>query len=179
MNEISFTPFPILHTEHFILRPLKMDDSNEIFELRSNNSVNEFLDRKKAETIDDAFSFIQKINEAIDRNESILWAISSESASKLLGTICLWNISRKDAQAEIGFELLPVNQGRGIIQEVIPEIIKYGFDVMKLRSIKAELTPRNVKSVRLLEKYQFEKITDDERDLVVYALKKKQLSLRV
>src|SRR5258706_3881866 len=158
MNKISFTPFPILNTAHFILRPLRMDDANEIFELRSNDSVNEFLDRPKAKTIDDAHQFIQKIYERIGRNESILWVVSSESNPKLLGTICLWKISWENSEAEIGYEVLPVNQGKGIMQEVIPKIIEYGFDVMKLRSIMAELSPHNVKSVKLLEKYKFEKI---------------------
>src|SRR6266513_1433187 len=100
MNEISFRPFPVLYTAHFILRPPGMDDANEIFQLRSNDSVNEFLDRSKAKTIDDAHQFIQKIHEGIDRNECILWVIGSESNSKLLGTICLWKISWENAQAE-------------------------------------------------------------------------------
>jgi ribosomal-protein-alanine N-acetyltransferase len=172
MNEICFTPFPYLHTRHFILRPLEMDDANEIFDLRSNDSVNEFLDRPKANTIDDAYRFIQKISEGIDKGQSILWVVSSESNPKLLGTICLWKISWENAQAEIGYEVLPVNQGKGIMQEVIPKIIEYGFDVMKLRSIMAELSPRNVKSVKLLEKYNFEKIAGDE-ELVLYTLANK------
>jgi ribosomal-protein-alanine N-acetyltransferase len=177
MNENFFTPFPYLHTANFILRPLEMDDAHEIFELRSNDSVNEFLDRPKANTIDDVYRFIQKINEGLDRGQSILWVVSSESNPKLLGTICLWKISWENSEAEIGYEVLPVNQGKGIMQEVIPKIIEYGFDVMKLRSIMAELSPRNVKSVKLLEKNKFEKIAGDE-DSVVYALKKNKNHLK-
>jgi len=170
MNEICGMAFPDLTVEQFCLRQLTLADENEIFELRSSDSVNEFLDRPRAKTIDDVRQFIHKIDEGLAKNESILWAISLKDDPKLLGTICLWKISRENATAEIGYELLPINQGKGIMQKVIPKIIEYGFNVINLRSIAAELSPNNVKSVKLLEKYKFEKILSDESDTVVYAL---------
>jgi ribosomal-protein-alanine N-acetyltransferase len=174
MNEIKFMPFPALTAGHLFLRQLTMNDANEIFELRSNASVNEFLDRPKAQTIDDAYQFIERINDGISKNASILWAVSSESDATLLGTICLWKISWEQKEAEIGYELLPVNQGKGIMQEVIPKIIEYAFSVMQLRSINAELSPHNIKSVNLLEKYGFEKISGDEKGAtVIYTLTNK------
>lgn len=42
------------------------------------------------------------------------------------------------------------------MQEVIPVVIKYGFEVMKLHSIDGEVDPRNVKSIKLMEKNGFQ-----------------------
>ncbi len=177
MNKICFTPFPSIATERFNLRPLTIEDENEIFALRSDDSINEYLDRPKANSIDDARKFIYKIIEGISQDESIFWVISSKDNPALAATICLWKISKEHATAEIGYEVLPRFQGKGIMQEVIPKIIEYGFETLKLNAIEAELSPRNLKSVRLLEKYGFvrkdnaNKTGEEENpDSVVYTL---------
>jgi Acetyltransferases, including N-acetylases of ribosomal proteins len=81
---------------------------------------------------------------------------------------------KRDATAEIGFELLPENHGKGIMQEVIPRVIQFGFEEMKLETIEAEVSPRNLKSVRLLEKNNFTlaAVNEENPDSVVYALKR-------
>ena len=113
MTQISFTPFPDLATERLTLRQLNSEDER----------VNEFIDRKKARTIEDARKFIQNINEGIARNKWIYWAITLIGKSTLIGTICLWKISNDRSKAEIGFELLPGYQGKGIMQETLSGII--------------------------------------------------------
>ena len=76
-------------------------------------------------------------------------------------------------KAEIGYELLPENHGKGIMQEVIPRVTQFGLEEMKLQTIEAELSQRNLKSVRLLEKNNFKlvEVNEENPDLVVYALK--------
>ena len=59
------------------------------------------------------------------------------------------------------------------MQEVIPEVIRFGFENMKLHSVEAELSPRNVKSVKLLEKNGFTiktEFNNGNPDSVIYAL---------
>ena len=169
MNKISFTPFPNLNSEHLILRQLKIEDENEIFALRSDDRVNKFLDRPRAKTIEDARKFIHKINEGILRNKWVYWAITLKNSSKLIGTICLWEISKKQSKAKIGFELLPDYQGKGIMQEVLSTIIEYGFKNMKLHSIEGDVAPDNTKSIKLLKRNCF--IYDRKlKDTVIYSL---------
>jgi ribosomal-protein-alanine N-acetyltransferase len=174
MIDISFTPFPFLATENYALRNLLADDEQEIFALRSSDEINKYLDRPKAHTLDDARNFITKIINSTAKNEAIFWAVTPKGGTKFLGSICLWKISRKDATAEIGYELLPENHGKGIMQEVIPRVIQFGFEEMKLETIEAESSPRNLKSVRLLEKNNFKvaEVNEDNPDLVVYALRR-------
>src|SRR6266550_5375947 len=174
MIQIQFTPFPELTTARFRLRQLTKDDENEIFALRSDDFINQYLDRPKANTLDDARNFISKITNGIAKNEAIFWVVTPRDEARFLGTICLWKISKEEAKAEIGFELLPENHGKGIMQEVIPRIIQFGFEEMKLQTIEAELSPRNLKSVRLLEKNNFKlaEVNEENPDSVVYALKR-------
>ena len=51
MRTYSFTPFPVLSTERFILRQLSINDTNKIFLPRSDSEVNKYLDRPIANSI--------------------------------------------------------------------------------------------------------------------------------
>ena len=155
MLNINFNPFPGLTTERLILRQLSIEDEHEIFFLRTDESVNKFLDRDKANTIEDAREFINKINDGVTKNESILWAITFKNNNKLIGTICFWKISKQLDKAEIGYELLPDFQGKGIMQEAMAVVIKYGLEQLKLHTIEAELSNKNLQSVKLLERNGF------------------------
>ena len=172
MIDVSFTPFPFLATQNYALRNLTPEDEREIFALRSSDEINKYLDRPKAHTLDDARNFINKITNGIAGNEAIFWVVTPKGESKFLGSICLWKISREDAKAELGFELLPENHGKGIMQEVIPRILQFGFEEMKLQTIEAELSPRNLKSVRLLEKNNLKlaEVNAENPDSIIYAL---------
>jgi ribosomal-protein-alanine N-acetyltransferase len=170
MHNISFTPFPNLTTEHYYLRKLEMSDENEIFAIRSDESVAKYLDRPKAKSVEEARQFIEKINNGITNNESVYWVITLKNGTKFIGSICLWNISREQSKAEIGFELFPAYQGKWIMQEVIPVVIEFGFNVMKLDLIEGEVDPENIKSIKLMEKFGF--VYDKKlEDTVVYTLK--------
>lgn len=170
MSENYLPPFPVLKTTRFVLRQLTQRDEAEIFILRSDESVLEYLDIPEAKSLDDARKFINKINSGnSNNNEWVYWAISFKNEPKLLGTICLWNISQDESKADIGFTLLPEFQGKGIMQEVIPAVLEYGITEMKLRKIHGEVSPGNIKSVKLLEKFGFI-CTGESENTLVYTL---------
>lgn len=164
-------PFPNIITERLSLRQLKIEDENEIFVLRSDERVLKYLDIPIAKTIDDARNFIEKINNGIINNEWIYWGITLKNKTKLIGTICIWNISKDGLTADIGYVLHPDFQGRGIMREALIKVINYGFEIMKLKSIDADLDPNNFKSIKLLEKngFLYNRISDNG---VIYSVVK-------
>lgn len=176
MREINFSPFPELTTKHFILRELNEYDDNEIFGLRSDDRVCQYLDRPKAELIEDAQNFIDKVKTGIANKEVIFWVIRTIVSPELVGTVCLWKISPEHSKAEIGFELLPKHWGKGIMQEVVPAVIEYGFEILKLLSIEAEVDPFNLKSIVILEKSGFIFNRKNEKT-VIYSLLNEKLAI--
>ena len=157
MGNRNFKPFPVLKTERLILRQLVSSDANEIFALRSDPNVNKYLDREPAKSMDDAKTFIQIINENIQRNDSIYWAITLCDTDKLIGTICLFDFSDDNEMAEIGYELLPGWQGKGIMQEATSKVIDFAIQCIGFNSIKEYTHVENQSSTRLLEKFNFKK----------------------
>ena len=85
------------------------------------------------------------------------WAICLTETDQLIGTICLWNFSEDRSRAEIGYELLPAFQGKGIMQEAVEAILAFGFEKLSLHGIEAIPTSDNKASIRLLEKNHFVK----------------------
>jgi ribosomal-protein-alanine N-acetyltransferase len=155
MLELNFSPFPILTTERLTLRNLNQEDAERILQLRSDESVNKYLDRPKARTLDEARSFITKINAAISQNQTLYWGICFKNELEILGTVCLWNISLEKQTVEIGYELLPSMQGQGIMQEALPAVIRFAFDRMQISMIEAVLHRDNIRSINLLLKNYF------------------------
>ena len=178
---INFKPFPHLITDRLSLRRITIEDANEIYFLRSDKHINKYLDRPKATSIEDANNFIKKKNYMIENNECIDWAISFKNNSRLIGSICLWNISKEENKAEVGYELLPDFQKQGIVQEALSEVINFGFDVMKLQTIEAYTHKENLQSTKLLEKFNFTRDLEAEAKIdrtvdpnnVVYTLFRK------
>ena len=155
MLTIQNTPFPTLNTERLTLRLLTYADDHALFRLRSDGRVNRFLDRPPTTTLGDARTFIEKIETAIKNGESFYWVIALKNEDALIGTICYWNLVKEDDQAEIGYELHPDFQGKGIMQEAITAVLRFGFEQLKLKTITAFPRQDNRKSIQLLEKNNF------------------------
>jgi ribosomal-protein-alanine N-acetyltransferase len=166
----NFTPFPVLETERLTLRQLRSSDDNEIFALRSNDHVNKYLGRRPSKSIDDAKAFIHTINENIRRNDSVYWAITLNGSDKLIGTICLFDFSDDNLKAEIGYELLPDRQGKGIMREATSKVIDFGIQHIGLNSIEAYTHSENQSSTRLLEKLNFKKDSTADENFTIFKL---------
>ena len=168
-----FAPFPILKTERLTLRQLVITDEHEIFTLRSDSEINKYLDRQVSNTIDDARDFINKINESINKNDSIYWAITLGDKNILIGTICLFSFSDENGKCEIGYELLTNFQGQGIMKEAAEKVLDYAFNTIKVQKIEASFHRDNQRSIKLLEKLLFKNSNEFDKtnpELIRYHL---------
>ncbi len=181
MQQQNLSQFPTLTTERLILRRLGLDDAPEILKLRSDERVNQYLDRPITTTHNEAEDFINKIEAGINKNGWFYWAISLKDDIKLIGTICLWNIDNENATIEIGYELHPDYQGMGLMQQALLKVVEYGFQILEFKTIVAYPNSANERSVRLLEKNNFRRdpVLEDEfyknepsAKEVIYSLKK-------
>lgn len=156
---LNFNPFPNLTSQRFILRAPALYDDETIAALRSDPRVNQFLNRAPTTTVAQARQFIEKIQANNAANQSFYWVITTKESDVPIGTICYWNIVPEQDQAEIGYELQSAFFGKGIMQEVLPVVIQFGFEQLHLQKITAFPAVGNERSVKLLERYHF--IVDD------------------
>lgn len=185
---LNFNPFPVLETERLILRQVSEKDIDEIFFLRSDPKILQFLGRDPAINADEALRFIKMINELEKNNEGITWGIVLKPHNKLIGTICYWNIMKGHYRAEVGYGLHTAFQGKGIMQEALQEVLRYGFETINLHSAEARTDPKNISSIKLLERNHFIReglfkedffYKDNFLDTAVYSLLKKNYATNI
>lgn len=179
MLTLNFDPFPVLKTERLLLRRLTDADTQAMFAIRSNPEIMKYVPRPIAQSPQDALDHITMINEKIDRNEGINWAITIIGKPEMIGVIGHYRIKPENYRAEIGYMIVPGNHGKGFVTEAIAATVAYGFDSMKLNSIEALIDPANAASARVLEKNNFVKeahlrenefFEDRFLDTVIYSL---------
>lgn len=182
MKPISFLPFTNLESERLLLRQITPDDVQEVFELRSNPETMKFIPRPLVTSHEEALGHIKMIQDKIESNEGINWAITLKPDNKLLGIIGHYRIKWEHFRSEIGYMLLPEAHGKGVATEAIQLIIDYGFNKMKMHSLEGIIDPENTGSARVLEKNGFVKEAHFKEneffegkfiDSVIYSLLKK------
>ena len=151
----SFLPFQNLESDRLSLRQISNADIDEVFELRSNPETMKYIPRPLLTSKEEALYHIKMIQDKIEANEGINWAVTLKGSSKLIGIVGHYKIKWEHFRSEIGYMILPEYNGNGIVSEVVGLLIDYGFNQMNLHSVEAIIDPRNTASARVLEKNKF------------------------
>lgn len=159
VNKLNFNPFPTLKTDRLLLRQLVVNDDERIFEYQSNEENFEFVDMPIYTSIEETQNYVTKMNAGVSSNQWIIWGIADAKTNSVLGTISIWNISTEQSKAELGYGLFPGSLGKGIMNEALVKVVEYGFEIMGLKTIEAYTNAMNHKSIALLERNQFTKIS--------------------
>lgn len=167
-------PFPELKTERLLLRKVQSSDKHRVHYFRSDKEITKFIKRPQPQTLETAIVHIQKITEEFELNKSVSWGITLKDSPEMIGSICLWNFSEDRKTAEVGYDLDPKFQGKGIMREALKAVVDFGFQKMDFKTIEAYTDYRNIPSKRLLEQFGFIPSPDikdpDNQDNVVYYL---------
>lgn len=156
MKRMIRIPFPDLLTNRLLLRKLEPADAVAVYALRSNPEVNRFVIRPPITGLEDGIRFIHRINSSVSEGDCLFWAVVPKQSDDLIGTICLWNWNNLHHQAEIGFELLPSWQGKGLMHEAISKVLPFAFDELKFEKIEAWIHSANRPAIQLVVKNGFE-----------------------
>ena len=151
----SFLPFQNLESDRLLLRQINNADVDEVFKLRSNPETMKYIPRPLLTSKEEALYHIKMIQDKIEANEGINWAVTLKGSSKLIGIVGHYKIKWEHFRSEIGYMILPEYNGKGIVSEVVGLLIDYGFNQMNLHSVEAIIDPGNTASARVLEKNGF------------------------
>lgn len=182
MTPYNFIPFPNLESNRLTYRAVEKTDINEVIALRGNAENMQYIPRPLVTNIDEALDHIKMIQDKIDSNEGINWAITEKGNDKMIGIIGHYKIKPEHFRCEIGYMLLPDYQNKGYVTEAIQTVLSYAFHNMKMNSVEALINPRNTASERVLQKNGFIKeahLIENEYyngnfiDTVIYSLLKR------
>ena len=155
-----------------------------IFDIRTNELVNKYLDREPEHTLDEVLNHIKRVQLSFDEKSGINWVLYTKTENKLIGYVGLWRFEKEHNRAEIGYVLHPVYWGKGFMKEAIDRVALFAFGPLEFHSIEANINPGNASSENVLKKCGFKKeayfrenyfYKGKYLDSVIYSLLKKDI----
>lgn len=156
-NPRVFDTFPVLETKRLMLRDIRLDDARQIFEMRSNSRVNEFIARPTMVSETDANDLVTRTIKAYKQKLAIGWAGVLKDGNGIIGTCGFNSIEAHNMHAEIGGEMATEYWGKFLAQEAVHAIIAFGINEMNLQTIEAKVSPLNRSAIYVMEKMGFVK----------------------
>jgi ribosomal-protein-alanine N-acetyltransferase len=151
----AFATFPVLHTERMNLRAVTEDDAPDIFRIMADPLAMRYFGRVPMTDLSEAVQRAKSCEAAFQECTGIRWALALKEQAGYIGSCGYWRIVNEHHRAEIGYELAPECWGRGLMPEALAAILHFGFSLMGLHSVEANIHPDNIGSRRVLEKLGF------------------------
>lgn len=158
LRDAVFSSFPVLETERLRLRASVPTDASAMLTVLSSEDVCRYYDLSPLTLVGEAAALIANRAAAFAREERIRWVLALREDDVVIGSCGLSRWDEKAAQAEVGYELAPAEQGRGLMREALTAVLGFGFERMRLRRIEANVVPGNEPSLGLLRQLGFREI---------------------
>ena len=101
MLQLNFSPFPILESERLRFRRLTNEDAPEIIVLRGNPETMKFIPRPLVVDTEGALAHIKMINDKIDENIDINWAVTEKGSDKCIGIMGFYRTRPEHFRTEL------------------------------------------------------------------------------
>ena len=145
----------ILYTERLILRPWEESDAESLYEYAKNPEVGPIAGWPVHTSVENSREIIRDVLSAEET-----YAVCLREDNKAIGSVGLMigehsNLDLPEEEGEIGYWIGVPFWGRGLIPEAVQELIRHGFEDLKLKRLWCGYFDGNIKSRRAQEKCGF------------------------
>ena len=157
-----------IHTERLLLRSIRLDDAETIFNYRSDSIENRYQGWVPKK-IDDVYDFIKnKVSSKIDVIDTwYQFVIIRKDNNELIGDIGVHFIDSDKKQVEVGCTLNKKYQRKGYATEALRQTIDYLFSKFNKHRIITSIDPENIKSIGLVEGLGFRKEAHFKKSILI------------
>lgn len=150
---------PRLETPRLRLRELAEDDASALFALYSDPETMRYWSCPAYQDPAQALGLIRSIHRGQQAGELVEWGVVARGADRLAGTLTLHQLDEGNRRAELGFLLGRPWWGQGLMREAAEAALAFAFaaDGLDLHRLEADTDPRNLASIRLLERLGFQR----------------------
>jgi RimJ/RimL family protein N-acetyltransferase len=148
---------PTIKASRVSLRLLTEADVDGLYSIFSHPEVMRYWSTPPLANRDAAVELLKGIQDSFARQTMLKWGVARNEDNVLLGTATLFNLSFENGRAEIGYGLGRPYWGSGYMNEALQVLIEYSFKELNLRRLEADADPRNIKSLRTLERLGFQR----------------------
>ena len=144
---------PKIETKRLILRPISINDIDNVFEYAKNPLVGPNAGWKPHANKNETEVFVKYAIKKREFGQPGIYAIIFKEDEKMIGTIEIHSFNQY--KGEIGFVLNPDYWAKGIIVEAAKAVIVYGFEILHLKRLQYGYFQYNTRSKRVCEKLGF------------------------
>ena len=143
-----------IETERLRFRPYEASDRSTLLELFGRPEVTRYLPFGPAtEDTVDAILERRLARTAIEHEGDGLLALAVlRDTGVPVGELMLRYTSEEHRTGEIGWSIHPDHQGQGLATEGARAFLRLGFEGLDLHRVTAECDPRNIASIRVMER---------------------------
>jgi RimJ/RimL family protein N-acetyltransferase len=149
--------FPTLTTTRLVLRETTPGDVDAVFEMESDPVAMRYWSRPPMTDIAEARASVERAMGHFAARTGIRWMIALAADDRALGHVAVFSFNEQSGRADIGYGLARRNWGQGYMHEALIAVVDYSFGPLGLRRLEADIDPRNLASVRALERLGFER----------------------
>jgi len=143
----------IMETNRLIIRPLSVSDAEDMYEYSKNPNVGPNAGWMPHESVKETRKIIRKVFLV----QPYVFGMVLKSNGKLIGTLGLIADPKREYEKVkmLGYAMSEDYWGNGYMTEACEEVIRYGFEDLKLEMISCYCYPFNINSSNVMKRLGF------------------------
>jgi RimJ/RimL family protein N-acetyltransferase len=146
---------PTLERGRLRLRPFAPRDIADVYALYADRDAVRYGYAPPMRDLDDAARVIQQTLDCARERTLFHFGVAEREPDRIIGHATLFKWDGEQRRIEIGYSIRRDLWGRGLGAEAAALLIDFAFERLGVRRIEADTDPRNLASMRVLEKLGF------------------------
>lgn len=145
-----------IQSERLLLRPVREEDAEGLLPMYSDNSIYRYRPGMPRTSSESVKKVIRRFRQNMEQRENAAFTILDRiSQEKVMGLVEVFHLDPRVEQAEIGYTIVPMYQGKGIATEAIGDITDYLIKEIGFNRVRATAHVENAASHKALLKNGF------------------------
>ncbi|MGI8898897.1 MAG: GNAT family N-acetyltransferase [Pyrinomonadaceae bacterium] len=147
---------PTINASRVSLRWITEEDVDALYRIFSHIEVMRYWSTPPLADRNAAVKLLHEIHDGFRHQTLLKWGIARHKDDALIGTTTLFNLDLNNHRAEIGYGLDRAHWGNGYMNEALQALLAYAFNELALHRIEADVDPRNIASIKTVERLGFQ-----------------------
>ena len=147
-----FSHMPTLQTQRLLLRPMRVSDTDDMYEYAKDPEVTRYLLWRPHTCREYTRSYLEYLAGRYRLGAHYEWAMIHRESGRMIGTCGFASIDCPNACAELGYVLNPDFRGQGLVVEAARCVMDFAFNTLSLHRIEARYMIENLASRRVMDK---------------------------
>jgi RimJ/RimL family protein N-acetyltransferase len=178
---------PTLDGRRVRLRWLVQADVAALYEVFSNADVMRYWSCPPYANEGQAHALLAEIHRLFAARSLFEWGVARRDDDRVIGTCTLSHIDARNLRAEVGYALGRAHCGQGLMSDALSLLLEFAFETLGLRRLEADVDPHNTASIRLLERFGFQReglmrerwfVSGEVQDALIYGLLRRECAAR-